>query len=142
MHLWVSHSAFSRALQWLLFWPQSAYFLLMIPISLRPILILSYVRLGLPKGPFLLVIFISFTSNICLVLHVFALVSSAYVIIRSTVALYILDFVSFLIYLFLRTRSFIKSASLTVLEWGFLFLLPDFSNCLIKFIHLLVSIML
>ena len=51
--------------------------------------------------------FISLAYNICLVIYV-----SAYIIIRNTVALYILDFVSFLIYLLLQTRSFKQPATL------------------------------
>ena len=56
--------------------------------------------------------FISFASNICLVFYVSVLVSRAYVIIGCTDALYIFDLVSFLIYLFLQTRSFKQPATL------------------------------
>ena len=46
---------------------------------------------------------ISFASDLCLVSYVSALISSAYAIIGRMVALYIFDFVSFLIDLFLQT---------------------------------------
>ena len=47
------NAAFTRAIQWYLSWAKSTQFLVLIPISLRYILILSYhLRLGLPTGLF------------------------------------------------------------------------------------------
>ena len=63
--------------------------------------------------------FISFASNIYLVLDVSALVSSAYIIVERMVALYIFDLVSFFIYLFLQRRSFKVSQSCCFLRLGF-----------------------
>ena len=78
--------------------------------------------------------FISFAYNSCLVFNVSVLVSSAYVIIRCTVALYIFYFVSFLLYWFFICRhkafffyvwwqnvshlSLLKRFSFKSLDWG------------------------
>ena len=52
--------------------------------------------------------------------YVSVLVSSVYVIIGRKVALYIFDFVSFLIYLFLQTRSFKQPVTLAAHSCCFL----------------------
>ena len=72
--------------------------------------------------------FIPVACNICLVFYFSTLVSSVYVAIERTVALYIFEFVSFLIYLFLQTTSFRHPATLDAFELGYYFVLPDFLN--------------
>jgi Phosphoglycerol transferase and related proteins, alkaline phosphatase superfamily len=60
---------------------------------------------------FSLVLLICF-QHLSVFFYFSALVSSAYVIIGHMIVLYIFDFVSFLIYLFLQTRSFKQTATL------------------------------
>ena len=66
--------------------------------------------------------FISFDSNICPVFYVSALVSSACVIIGRRIALYIF-YASFIIYLFLQTRSFKEPGTLsTFWTWFWIYI--------------------